>query len=105
MKDPVQEPAGDWRQVFGALANEETRRYYAQRVLGIDSDLRPDRAAKARTNLAGAGLVDGRGEVDAGIFARILAAGAARTPETRYRAIPRRLRVASSAIPRTRRSA
>lgn len=81
MTDQVREPVGDWRQVFGALANEETRRYYAQRVLGIESDLKPDRAAKARTSLAGAGLVDGQDEVDSGIFARLLAAGAAKPPK------------------------
>lgn len=82
MKDPVQESPGDWRQVFGALANEETRRYYAQLVLGLDSDLRPERRAKAQQNLASAGLLDGRGGVDDELFARVLAAGARRAPRT-----------------------
>ncbi len=80
MKDPQQETAGDWRQVFGALANEETRRYYAQQVLGLQSDMRPDRAAKARGNLSSAGLLDGEGAVDGRLFARVLAAGARREP-------------------------
>ncbi|MFL4476142.1 DUF2087 domain-containing protein [Paeniglutamicibacter sp. MACA_103] len=82
MKDPVQESAGDWRQVFGALANEETRRYYAQQVLGLESDLRPERRAKARQNLASAGLLDERGLVDEQVFARVLAAGARRDQRT-----------------------
>ncbi|WP_411734559.1 DUF2087 domain-containing protein [Paeniglutamicibacter sp.] len=82
MKDPVQESAGDWRQVFGALANEETRRYYAQQVLGVDSDLLPNRQAKAQQNLANAGLLDGQGQVDDLVFARLLAAGARREPQT-----------------------
>ncbi|MBP2376247.1 DUF2087 domain-containing protein [Paeniglutamicibacter psychrophenolicus] len=80
MKDPMQETAGDWRQVFGALANDETRRYYAQQVLGLDSDLRPERAAKARANLSSAGLLDGDGAVDDRLFARVLASGARKAP-------------------------
>jgi hypothetical protein len=82
MKDAGQEPAGDWRQVFGALANEETRRYYSQQVLGLDSDLRPERQSKAQRNLASAGLLDARGQVDGEAFARILAEGAHREPRT-----------------------
>ncbi|RAX49227.1 DUF2087 domain-containing protein [Arthrobacter sp. AQ5-05] len=81
MKDPMQATTGDWRQVFGALANEETRRYYAQQVLGLDSDLRPERAAKARANLANAGLLDGDGAVDNRLFARVLASGARKAPK------------------------
>lgn len=81
MKDPMQATTGDWRQVFGALANEETRRYYAQQVLGLDSDLRPERAAKARANLASAGLLDGDGAVDSRLFARVLASGARKAPK------------------------
>lgn len=82
MKDPVNESAGDWRQVFGALANDETRRYYAQQVLGLDSDLRPERQAKARQNLANAGLLDGQGLVDDQVFARVLDSGARREQRT-----------------------
>lgn len=81
MKDPTQVTAGDWRQVLGALANEETRRYYAQQVLGLDSDLRPERAAKARANLANAGLLDGDGALDNRLFARVLASGARKSPK------------------------
>lgn len=80
MKDPLQEPAGDWRQVFGALANEETRRYYAAQVLEVDSGLRPERAAKARANLAKAGLLDERGHVESDLFARLLDSGARKEP-------------------------
>lgn len=82
MKDPVQESAGDWRQVFGALANEETRRFYAQQVLGLESDLWPERQAKAQLNLTNAGLLDGKGHIDGEVFARILAEGAPREPRT-----------------------
>lgn len=80
MKDPLQEPAGDWRRVFGALANEETRRYYAAQILEIDSGLRPERVAKARTNLAKAGLLDERGQVDSELFSRLLDSGARKQP-------------------------
>lgn len=82
MKDPGMESAGDWRRVFGALANEETRRYYAQQVLGLNSDLRPERQGKARQNLADAGLLEEGGRVDGQVFARLLAAGARREPRT-----------------------
>lgn len=76
MKDPVQKPGGDWRRVFGALANEQTRRYYAQQVLGQDSDLGTEREAKARQNLERAGLIDENGNVEGQLFGTILATGA-----------------------------
>lgn len=80
MKDPVQKPVGDWRAVFGALANEQTLRYYAQHVLGQDSDLGTERAAKARQNLERAGLIDEKGTVDGQLFGEILATGARKVP-------------------------
>ena len=75
MKDPVQKPRGDWRRVFGALANEQTRRYYAQQVLGQDSDLGAGREAKARQNLERAGMIDENGNVEVQLFGEILANG------------------------------
>ncbi|GAA5225750.1 DUF2087 domain-containing protein [Paeniglutamicibacter antarcticus] len=80
MKDPVQKPIGDWRAVFGALANEQTLRYYAQQVLGQDSDLGTERAAKARQNLERAGLIDEKETVDGQLFGKILAAKARKVP-------------------------
>ncbi len=80
MKDPVQKPVGDWRAVFGALANEQTLRYYAQQVLGQDSDLGTERAAKARRNLEKAGLIDEKETVDGQLFGKILAARARKVP-------------------------
>lgn len=80
MEDPVQKPVGDWRRVFGALANDQTRRYYAQRVLGMDSDLGAERVAKARSNLESAGLLDGQGHVEEELFGNILATAARKIP-------------------------
>jgi hypothetical protein len=80
MNDSEEQVSGDWRQIFGALANEETRRFYAQQVLGLESDLRPERVAKADANLRKARLIDNDGVPDHGIFARLLAHGARTEP-------------------------
>ena len=77
----MSESTADWRQVFGALANEETRKAYAQAVLGIPGDLPPARQAKAEKNLQAAGLLTAEGLVDDGVYARTLAVGASRMPK------------------------
>lgn len=81
MKESLNESTADWRRIFGALANEETRRSYAQVILGIDSDLLPARREKALKNLQAAGLVTAEGLVDDGVYARTLAVGATRAPK------------------------
>lgn len=81
MKETVNETIADWRRVFGALANEDTRRAYAQTILGIETDLLPARQEKALKNLRSAGLLTAEGIIDEGIFARALSAGAARAPK------------------------
>lgn len=77
----MSESTADWRQVFGALANDETRRAYAQAVLGIPGDLPPARQAKAEKNLQSAGLFTAEGLVDDGVYARTLSVGATRAPK------------------------
>lgn len=81
MKDSLKESGADWRRVFGALANEETRRAYAQAILGLDSDLLPARREKALKNLQAAGLLTAEGQIDDGVYARALAVGATRAPK------------------------
>lgn len=81
MKEPMSESTADWRRVFGALANEETRRAYALAVLGIPTDLPPARQGKAETNLRAAGLLGADGQPDAGVFARTLAVAASSAPK------------------------
>ncbi|MFJ6418655.1 DUF2087 domain-containing protein [Paeniglutamicibacter sp. NPDC091659] len=77
----MSESTADWRQVFGALANEETRRAYAHAVLGIPGDLPPARQAKAEKNLQAAGLLTAEGMVNDGVYARTLAVGASNMPK------------------------
>ncbi|MGL3807776.1 DUF2087 domain-containing protein [Paeniglutamicibacter sp. R2-26] len=77
----MSESTADWRRVFGALANEETRRAYAQALLGIPADLPPARRDKAEKNLRAAGLLAADGQPDAGVFARTLAVAASSTPK------------------------
>lgn len=67
-----------WRPVFAALANEASRRVYAEIVLGSDaagSDLSPSRRRHALESLAKAGLIapDGGGWRAGEIFAEVLA--------------------------------
>ena len=81
MKEPMSESTADWRRVFGALANEETRRAYARAVLGIPADLPPARQDKAEKNLRAAGLIGDDGQPDAGVFARTLAVAASNAPK------------------------
>lgn len=72
MKEPLAKNSADWRRIFGALANEDARRAFAQATLGIQNDIPPARYAKALKNLQAAGLVGAKGEPDEGIFARVL---------------------------------
>lgn len=81
MKEFLNETPVDWRRILGALANEETRKAYAQAVLGIPGDLPPARQAKAEKNLRSAGLLTDAGVIDGTAFARALASGAARAPK------------------------
>lgn len=81
MKEPMTKNSADWRRIFGALANEDTRRAYAQATLGIQSDIPPAKYAKALKNLHAAGLVSAAGEPDEGVFARALAQIASTAPK------------------------
>lgn len=73
-------PASDsaWRPVFAALANEATRRVYAEIVLGSDaagSDLSPSRRRHALDALAKAGLIvaESDGWIVGEVFTEVLA--------------------------------
>lgn len=82
MKEPLAKNSADWRRIFGALANEDARRAYAQASLGIQSDIPPTKYAKALKNLQAAGLLDANGEPDEGIFARVLIELSPSSPRT-----------------------
>lgn len=80
MKEPLAKNSADWRRIFGALANEDARRAYAQATLGIQSDIPPAKYAKALKNLHAAGLISANREPDEGIFARVLIELSSSTP-------------------------
>ncbi|PQZ91537.1 hypothetical protein CQ018_12865 [Arthrobacter sp. MYb227] len=81
MKESLTNNPTDWRRIFGALANEDTRRAYAQAILGIETDGSSIKQAKALKNLRSAGLLDEDGKPDEGVFTRALAQIASTTPK------------------------
>ncbi|MDL9979760.1 DUF2087 domain-containing protein [Microbacterium candidum] len=77
--------AGDWRPIVAALANPDTRAVFAEIVLGADdpgAGLSPSRRGHALDRLRSAGVIDDEGMLDAGAFARVLAAAPKRERPT-----------------------
>lgn len=81
MKEPLANNSPDWRRIFGALANEDSRRAYAQAILGIEADLGETKHAKALKNLREAGLLNDADSVDERVFARVLAEHIVKKPQ------------------------
>ena len=85
--------SNDWRSIIAALANETTRRVFAQIVLGTapgeaTSNLSPSRRTHVLGALQKAGILDERLELNRARFADVLAAGA---PEPRPTGVDRYL--------------
>jgi hypothetical protein len=75
----------DWRPMIAALANPDTRTMFAEIVLGVaepGAGLSPSRRQHTVDLLRSAGMVDGDGMLDAGVFARVLAAAPQRERAT-----------------------